>query len=108
MFLREPPVDNVPIEKQQPNFTEAIYYKRSVLKNVVSSAPEAVHGAAFINAKHKVVVRQILEKTGHKHLPTQLQVDNTTTYGVLKNGIQKITCMRDISISENCVTQVSS
>ena len=60
----------------------------TIMKNVLSSAAEAEMGGLFINAKHAVPQRQLLEEMGHPQPPTPIQTDNSTAYGIINNKIQ--------------------
>ena len=59
-----------------------------ILKVVLASAAEAEMGGLFINAKHAVPQRHLLEEMGHPQPPTPIQTDNTTAYGIINNKIQ--------------------
>jgi hypothetical protein len=59
-----------------------------ILKAVMSSAAESELGGLFINAKHAVPQRTLLEEMGHPQPPTPIQTDNSTAYGVVTNKIQ--------------------
>ena len=52
---------------------------------VMSSAAEAKLGAIFINAKQAVAIRATLTEMGHPQLSTPIQMDNSTTMGVITN-----------------------
>jgi hypothetical protein len=54
----------------------------------MSSAAEAEIGALYLNAREAVYLRQILAEMGHPQPPTPIQMDNTTTEGVINNKIQ--------------------
>ena len=51
----------------------------------MSSAAEAKLGAIFINAKQAVAIRATLTEMGHPQLSTPIQMDNSTTMGVITN-----------------------
>ena len=48
------------------------------LKYVMSLAAETEIGALFLNLRQAIPARTTLIEMGHQHLPTSIQVDNTT------------------------------
>jgi hypothetical protein len=66
----------------------AVLNVSAVIKAVLSSAAEAKIGGLFINAKHAVPQRHLLEEMGHPQPPTPIQTDNTTAHGIANNKIQ--------------------
>ena len=58
-----------------------------VIKHVMSSVAEAELGALYINARHAIHIRNVLNKMGHKQPPTRVQVDNSTAVGIVNNKI---------------------
>ena len=54
----------------------------------MSSAAEAELGAMYINARKAVEIRIILEEMGHKQPATSIQVDNSTTEGIINKRVQ--------------------
>ena len=74
---------NVPI----PSFNGAVMTNAKFMKNVMSSAAEAELASLLITAKKCVELRQTLQEMGWPQLPTPMQVDNTTTVGVVTNTI---------------------
>jgi hypothetical protein len=55
----------------------------------MSSAAEAEIGAVFINSKEGAVLRTTSEELGHKHPPTPMETDNTTTTGYINGTIKQ-------------------
>ena len=54
----------------------------------MSSAVEAELGAMYINACKAVEEQIILEEMGHKQPTTPVQVDNSTTLGIINKRVQ--------------------
>ncbi len=61
----------------------AILTNATIIKNVMSSAAEAVIGALYLNAKEAIYLRQILFKIEHPQPPIPIQMDNTSTEVVI-------------------------
>jgi S-methylmethionine-dependent homocysteine/selenocysteine methylase len=57
-----------------------------IIKAAISSAAEAELEALFINCMDTIAIHHIL-KMGHKQLPTPMQRDHTTSWGVFTNTI---------------------
>ena len=70
-----------------PTNNGAILTTAQVIKHVMSSAAEAELGALYINARHAVHIRNVLEEMGHKQPPTPVQVDNSTAVAIVNNKI---------------------
>eukprot|EP00804_Cyclotella_cryptica_P019034 CCRYP_014448-RA/>CCRYP_014448-RA protein AED:0.34 eAED:0.34 QI:0/0/0/1/1/1/3/0/481 len=66
----------------------AILTISQIIKVVMSSATEAKLGALYINAQETIPLRHLLEEMGHKQPPTPVQIDNSTSLGVVTNAIQ--------------------
>jgi hypothetical protein len=76
--------------KHQEKLTNgAILIISKVFKHVMSSAAESEIGAVSINAKEGAVLRTTLEELGHKHPPTPMETDNTTTTGYSNGTIKQ-------------------
>ena len=75
-------------DEQFPPNNGAILTVATIIKAVMSSAAEAELGAAYINAKEAVYLRQILDEMGHPQPRTPFQTDNTTAEGVINKRIQ--------------------
>ena len=58
-----------------------------IIKSVMSSTEEAELGALFINCREAIPARHALKALGHEQPPTPMQIDNTTTHGVVTNNI---------------------
>jgi hypothetical protein len=71
--------ENVPL----PPNNGAIHNVAEIIKGVMSSAAKADVGAMYINAHKAVEERIILEELGHKQPTTPIQVDNSTTKGII-------------------------
>ena len=71
-----------------PTNNGAVLNISQIIKAVMSSAAESELGALFINAKHAVPIRTVLEEMGHPQPPTPMQTDNSTAFGVVNNKIQ--------------------
>jgi hypothetical protein len=76
--------EDVPL---RPN-NRAIHNVAKIIKGVMSSAAEAELGAMYINARKAVEIRIILEEMGHKQPATPIQVDNSTTEGIINKRVQ--------------------
>jgi hypothetical protein len=75
---------NTPI----PANNGAVLNLSNIIKAVMSSAAESELGGLFLNAKHAVPQRKLLEEMGHPQPPTPIQTDNSTAYGVVNHKIQ--------------------
>ena len=71
-----------------PDNNGAVLNISTVMKAVLSSAAEAEIAGLFINAKHAIPQRNLLEEMGHKQPPTPIQTDNTAANGIVNNKIQ--------------------
>jgi hypothetical protein len=60
----------------------------TIIKSMMSLAAEAELGALFIHAKEAAHICNILTKMGHLQPHTPIQMDNTTTKGVINNRVQ--------------------
>ena len=58
-----------------------------IINSVMSSAAETEQGALFINCKEAIRAIQTLEEMGHTKPPKQIQIENTTSHGVVTNNI---------------------
>jgi hypothetical protein len=67
----------------------AVHSIATIIRNVMSSAAEAEVGAAYINSKEAVPMRQALEDMGHKQPPTPIQIDNSTAEGIINDTIRQ-------------------
>ncbi len=76
--------ENVPL----PPNNGAIHNVAEIIKGVMSSAAKADVGAMYINAHKAVEERIILEELGHKQPTTPIQVDNSTTKGIINKWVQ--------------------
>ena len=60
-----------------------------IIKAVMSLVTEAKVGALFIDCHDAVPARHVLKFLGHPQLPTPMQMDNTTTLGVVNQNVMK-------------------
>ena len=67
----------------------AIHTTCEIIKNIMSAASEAECGATFINCKAAVPLHITLEEMGHKQTPNPVQIDNSTTEGIMNSTMQK-------------------
>ena len=61
----------------------------NIIKNVMSSTPEAEIAAAFLTAKDVIPIRNTLEEMGHPQPPTPIHTDNSTAHGFLNETIKQ-------------------
>ena len=66
----------------------AILNIAQIIKAAMSSAAEAELRGLFINAKEAVHFRNILIEMGNPQPPTPMQIDNSTSNGVIDNKIK--------------------
>jgi len=71
-----------------PDNNGAVLNVSSVMKAVLSSAAEGEIAGLFINVKHAIPQRNLIEEMGHPQPPTPIQTDNTTSNGIANNKIQ--------------------
>ena len=71
-----------------PTNNGAVLTIAQIIKPVMSSAAEAELGALYINACEAIPQRHLLIEMGHLQPPTPIQIDNSTTLGILTNTIQ--------------------
>jgi hypothetical protein len=74
---------------EQDKLNGSILNVASVIKSVVSSAAESEVGACFHNAQSGAPLRITLTELGHTQLPTPLQTDNYTAFGILNDTIKQ-------------------
>ena len=76
---------NLPIDPSQPAPPDngPILILCKILDTIMSSAQEAETGAAFVNTRKAIPMRQTLEELGHNQGPTPIQLDNKTAVGIL-------------------------
>ena len=67
----------------------AIHTTCEIIKNFMSVASEAECGATFINCKAAVPLPITLEEMGHAQPPTPVQIDNSTTEGIMNSTMQQ-------------------
>jgi hypothetical protein len=60
-----------------------------IIKAVMSLGAEAKVGTLFINCREAVPARHVLEFLGHPQPPTPMQMDNTTSLGVVNQNVMK-------------------
>ncbi len=77
------PQDGDPIKRNG-----AIHITCTILKLVAASAAEAEMGALFLNMQEAKVLRLILAELGHPQPPTLIQINITTTFGIVDNTIK--------------------
>ena len=72
---------NLPIDPSQPAPPDngPILILCKILDTIMSSAQEAETGAAFVNTRKAIPMRQTLEELGHNQGPTPIQLDKKTT-----------------------------
>ena len=73
---------------KDPTDNGAVLNVAQIIKNVMSSAAEAVLGALFINSRQAIPARISLEELGHQQSPTPIQTDNTTALGFVSKKMQ--------------------
>jgi hypothetical protein len=83
-FLSSTPHDASPIQ-----INGTMHFTCTILKLVTASAAEAELGALFLNAQEAKVIQYVLEELGHPQPPTPIQIDNTTTVGIVNNTIKQ-------------------
>jgi hypothetical protein len=83
-FLGSLPHDGDPIR-----LNGTIHITCAILKLVAASAAEAELGALFLNAQEAKIMRLILIKLGHPQLPTPIDINNTTTVGIINNTVKR-------------------
>ncbi len=83
-FLGSTPCDGSPIQ-----INGAVHITCTILKLVAASTAEAELGALFLHAQEAKVIRLVLEELGHPQPPTPIQIDNTTTVGIVNNTIKQ-------------------
>jgi hypothetical protein len=76
-----------PPHKDNPNVS--ILNVASVIKNVVASAAESEVGACFQNAQNGAPLRVTHTELGHIQPATPLRTDNSTSFGILNETINK-------------------
>ena len=68
-----------------------------IIKNVMTSEADVEIGALHINSQQTIPARITVEKIGHKQPPTPIQIDSTTSLGlVTKNLPPKATKSTDM------------
>eukprot|EP00978_Attheya_sp_CCMP212_P026418 scaffold86865_cov67-Attheya_sp.AAC.1 len=67
----------------------AIHILCHILRNGMSSAAEAECGALFLTAKEGQVDRTTLVEMGHPQPATPIQIDNTTTLGIVHSNFRQ-------------------
>jgi hypothetical protein len=78
----------------KPPTNGAILTIAQIIKAVMSSVAEAKVGALYINCREAIPACHTIEFMGHAQLPTPMQMDNTTSLGVIsKNVIKKLKAM---------------
>ncbi len=65
----------------------AILNISQIIKSIMSSTAKAKLGALYINAREAVPCRTFLEELGHKQPAMPIQMDNSTTLGIVTNNI---------------------
>jgi hypothetical protein len=66
----------------------AIHNVAEIIKGIMSSAAKTELGAMYINARKAVEERIILEEMRHKQPVTSVQVDNSTSKGIINKQVQ--------------------
>jgi hypothetical protein len=74
---------------KEDNLNGSILKVASVIKNVISSAAEPELGACFPNAQSGEPLRVTLTELGHTQPDKPLLIDNSTTFGILNETINK-------------------
>eukprot|EP00957_Ditylum_brightwellii_P056464 4280288-Ditylum_brightwellii.AAC.1 len=75
---------------QQPQHMNGpILVLSQTLRNVMALAAEAELGALFKNTKEAVLLHTKLNKLGHQQSATPIQVDNSTTHGIVNSNIHQ-------------------
>jgi hypothetical protein len=73
----------------KPPNNGAILTIAQIIKVVMSLAAEAEVGALYINCREAVLACHTLEFMGLPQPPTPMQMDNTTSLGIVNNNIIK-------------------
>jgi hypothetical protein len=84
VFLGSLPINGNPIK-----LNVAILITCTILKLFAASTAEAKLGAIFLNAQEAKVLRLTHAELGHPQPPTPIHIDNTTTFGIVKNTIKR-------------------
>eukprot|EP00957_Ditylum_brightwellii_P190485 14499587-Ditylum_brightwellii.AAC.1 len=61
----------------------------TILRNVMALVTEAELGALFENSKEAAALQVTPEELGHQQPATPIQVDNSTTYGIVNSSIRQ-------------------
>jgi hypothetical protein len=83
-FLGSLPVDGNPIK-----LNGAIHITCTILKLVAAFTTEADLNALFLNPQEAKVLHLTFNKLGHPQPPTPININNTTTVGILNNTIKQ-------------------
>jgi hypothetical protein len=67
----------------------AIHITCTILKLVAALAAEAELGSLSVNAQKAKVIQLVLEELGHPQPPIPINIDNTTTVGIVNNTIKR-------------------
>ena len=76
-----------PIAKQRSEINAPVHAEASILRNVMSAASESEIAAAHVNARIGAPLRIALMELGHPQPPTPLEIDNTTSHGILTKSL---------------------
>jgi hypothetical protein len=81
---------SIPQDAEPLIINGAIHITCTILKLVAALAAEAELGALFLNAQEDKVICLVHEELGHPQPPTPIHVDvdNTTTVGIVNNTIK--------------------
>lgn len=66
-----------------------IHCESKIIKNVMTSAPEAEIAAIYLNAKIALAFRITLHDMGHPQPPIPIQTDNNVASGFINNSIKQ-------------------
>ena len=72
-----------------PRLNGPIHSISRIMSNVMGSAAEAEIGAAYLDGREAVPIRNLLRKLGHPQPATPIQVDNSTADGFANDTIKK-------------------
>jgi hypothetical protein len=61
----------------------------AVMQSVLASASEAEIGVLYENTKKAAILRVALEDMGYPQLPTPVQTDNSTAFGIANDNIKQ-------------------
>ena len=88
-YLSDTPTYPVTPQQPDPPHNGSVHILCKIIDAVMSSAQEAEIGAAFLNAKDIIPIRQALIEMGHPQGPTPVQFDNRTANDLINGDSQQ-------------------